>query len=58
MVQKCIKVQAKHGEVTQNMHGASRNYRDVWDVSHVVEECLILGFVVGGVAEVDLENVF
>ena len=33
MVQKCIKVQAKHGKVTQNMHGASRNYRYVWDVS-------------------------
>ena len=23
----------KHGKVTQNMHGASRNYRYVWDVS-------------------------
>src|ERR1041385_684319 len=33
MVQKCMKVQAKHGKVTQNMHGASRNYRYVWDVS-------------------------
>ena len=33
MVQKCIKVQEKHGKVTQNMHGASRNYRYVWDVS-------------------------
>ena len=30
---KCIKVQSKHGKVTQNMHGASRNYRYVWDVS-------------------------
>ena len=29
-----MKVQAKHGEVTQNMHGASRNYRYVWDVSY------------------------
>src|SRR3954471_19212925 len=29
----CMKVQAKHGKVTQNMHGASRNYRYVWDVS-------------------------
>src|SRR3954465_12849687 len=29
-----MKVQAKHGKVTQNMHGASRNYRYVWDVSH------------------------
>src|ERR1041384_4110993 len=25
--QKCMKVQEKHGKVTQNMHGASRNYR-------------------------------
>ena len=33
MVQKCNKVQPKHGKVTQNMHGASRNYRYVWDVS-------------------------
>src|SRR4051812_33137319 len=30
-----MKVQAKHVQVTQNMHGASRNYRYVWDVSHV-----------------------
>src|SRR3954465_4168708 len=29
----CMKVQAKHGKVTQNMHGASKNYRYVWDVS-------------------------
>src|SRR3954467_4812768 len=29
-----MKVQAKHGKVTQIMHGASRNYRYVWDVSH------------------------
>src|SRR3954467_14952525 len=28
-----MKVQAKHGKLTQNMHGASRNYRYVWDVS-------------------------
>src|SRR3954462_3681971 len=28
-----MKVQAKHGKVTQNMHGANRNYRYVWDVS-------------------------
>src|SRR3954469_4907823 len=28
-----MKVQTKHGKVTQNMHGASRNYRYVWDVS-------------------------
>src|SRR3954464_2219063 len=28
-----MKFQAKHGKVTQNMHGASRNYRYVWDVS-------------------------
>src|SRR3954470_3212477 len=31
--QKCMKVHLKHGKVTQNMHGASRNYRYVWDVS-------------------------
>src|SRR3954469_4524400 len=31
--QKCMKVQEKHGKVTQNMHEASRNYRYVWDVS-------------------------
>ena len=30
-----MKVQANHGKVTQNMHGASRNYRYVWDVSDV-----------------------
>ena len=35
MVQKCNKVQPKHGKVTQNMHGASRNYRYVWDVSPI-----------------------
>ena len=28
-----MKVQANHGKVTQNMHGASRNYRYVWDLS-------------------------
>src|ERR1041385_5363100 len=28
-----MKVQAKHGKVTQNMHGASRNHRYIWDVS-------------------------
>src|SRR4051812_22690309 len=28
-----MEVQAKHGKVTQNMHGASRNYRYVWDIS-------------------------
>src|SRR3954462_10548310 len=28
-----MKVQEKHGKVTQNMHGASRNYRYVWDIS-------------------------
>ena len=28
-----MKVQAKHGKVRQNMHGASRIYRYVWDVS-------------------------
>ena len=30
-----MKVQVKHGKVTQNMRGASRNYRYVWDVSRV-----------------------
>src|SRR4051812_24447458 len=30
-----MKVQAKHGKVTQNMHGANRNYIYVWDVSLV-----------------------
>ena len=30
---KCMKVHLKHGKVTQIMHGASRNYRYVWDVS-------------------------
>ena len=33
MVQKCNKVQPKHGKGTQNMHGASRNYRYVWYIS-------------------------
>ena len=28
-----MKVHQKHEKVTQNMHGASRNYRYVWDVS-------------------------
>src|SRR3954471_19459735 len=28
-----MKVHAKHGKITQIMHGASRNYRYVWDVS-------------------------
>ena len=28
-----MKVQAKHGKVTQNMHGVNINYRYVWDVS-------------------------
>ena len=31
--QKCMKVHQKHTNVTQNMHGARRNYRYVWDVS-------------------------
>ena len=30
-----MKVQANHGKVTQNLHGANRNYRYVWDVSVV-----------------------
>src|SRR3954463_15665817 len=30
-----MKVYLKHGKVTQHMHGASRNYRYVWDVSIV-----------------------
>ena len=28
-----MKVQAKHGKVTRNMHGENRNYRYVWDIS-------------------------
>ena len=28
-----MKVYKKHGKVTQNMHGESRKYRYVWDVS-------------------------
>src|SRR4051812_19786326 len=28
-----MKFHLKHGKVTQNMHGASRNYRYFWDVS-------------------------
>src|SRR4051812_47708406 len=28
-----MKVYQKHSNITQNMHGASRNYRYVWDVS-------------------------
>src|ERR1041385_4740634 len=28
-----MKVYIKHRNITQNMHGASRNYRYVWDVS-------------------------
>ena len=38
MVQKCNKAQPKHGKVTQNMHGARRNYRYVWDVSNAIEK--------------------
>src|SRR3954466_6715853 len=38
--QNCMKFHQKHGKVTQNMHGASRNYRYIWDVSamHGTEE--------------------
>ena len=28
-----MKVYLDHSNITQNMHGASRNYRYVWDVS-------------------------
>ena len=28
-----MEVHQKHGKVAQNIHGASRNYRYVWDVS-------------------------
>src|ERR1041385_4417470 len=31
--QKCMKLYQKHCNITQNMHGASKNYRYVWDVS-------------------------
>src|SRR3954470_22601763 len=33
-----MKVHLKHGKVTQNMHGASTNYRYVWDISLLHEE--------------------
>src|SRR3954466_10160618 len=33
MIKKCMEVHLKHGKVTQIMHGASINYRYVWDVS-------------------------
>src|SRR4051812_902156 len=39
-----MKVQANHGKVTQNMHGASRNYRYVWDVS-VAQEQVDVNFI-------------
>src|SRR4051812_21262338 len=29
----CMKVYLDHSNITQNMHGASRNYRYVWDES-------------------------
>ena len=44
-----MKVQAKHGKVTQIMHGESRNYRYVWDVSEGAE-------VAGGAIEVQIKS--
>src|SRR3954470_12604172 len=46
--QKCMKVQEKHGKVTQIMHGASRNYRYVCDVSsaHAFEPLPFLCIIV------------
>ena len=38
-----MQVQAKHGKVTQNMHGARRNYRYVWDVSVISINIDIMG---------------
>src|SRR3954469_3531067 len=40
MIKKCIKVQPNHGKSTQNMHGASRNYRYVWDGSDAHQPCM------------------
>ena len=37
-----MEVYVKHGKVTQNMHGASRNYRYVWDVSHVTTKIMLV----------------
>ena len=37
-----MKVQANHGKVTQNMHGARRNYRYVWDVSTSQAEFMLI----------------
>src|SRR4051812_40851835 len=33
-----MKVHQKHNNITQNMHGASRNYRYVWDISGDTKE--------------------
>ena len=38
--QKCMKIHLKHGKVTQIMHGASRNYRYIWDVSLTLIHCM------------------
>src|ERR1041385_263241 len=35
MIKKCMKVYLDHRNITQNMHGTSRNYRYVLDVSAV-----------------------
>src|ERR1041385_3007872 len=32
MIKKCIKVYLEHSNITQNMHGARKNYRYVLDV--------------------------
>ena len=41
-MKKCMEVYEIHSNITQNMHGASRNYRYVLDVSayaHPLHEC-------------------
>src|SRR3954468_23073171 len=44
-----MKVQAKHGKVTQNMHGTSRNYRYVLDVSLIAMQDEVTSFTRNGV---------
>ena len=45
-----MKVHLKHGKVTQIMHGASRNYRYIWDVSDVT-----LGHIMRKLEKIELE---
>ena len=46
-----MKVYIKHRNITQNMHGASTNYRYVWDVSHAsswsLEKKHVIDIVIG-----------